>query len=174
MLEVTLLEDTILGNILIACDKLGLRHVRLDVGKLSSEILFRWGERVENNGKSALEAADYFRQYLTDGDSSIFSQLPLSPECMGDGFPKAVYSALLTVPSGETVTYGELALMAGRPRAARAVGTIMGRNDVAIYIPCHRVVPASGGIGQYGGGEHLKEILLRLEKAEIIMNRREK
>ncbi len=57
----------------------------------------------------------------------------------------------LEVPYGETVTYGELAVMAGRPGAARAVGTTMARNPVPFVIPCHRVV-AANGIGGYGGG----------------------
>ncbi len=57
----------------------------------------------------------------------------------------------MEVPYGETVTYGELAVMAGRPGAARAVGTTMARNPVPFVIPCHRVV-AANGIGGYGGG----------------------
>ena len=55
------------------------------------------------------------------------------------------------VPYGETVTYGELAELAGRAGAARAVGTAMSRNPVPFFVPCHRVV-AAGGIGGYGGG----------------------
>lgn len=69
------------------------------------------------------------------------------------------------VPRGETVTYGELAEMAGRPGAARAVGTAMSRNPVQLLIPCHRVV-AANGIGGYGGGPAgvaLKRALLARE-----------
>ena len=69
------------------------------------------------------------------------------------------------VPYGETVTYGELAELAGRPGAARAVGTAMARNPVPFFVPCHRVV-AAGGIGGYGGGAQgvaLKRALLDLE-----------
>jgi methylated-DNA-[protein]-cysteine S-methyltransferase len=69
------------------------------------------------------------------------------------------------VPAGETVTYGELAEIAGRPGAARAVGTAMRRNPVQLLIPCHRVV-AANGIGGYGGGPAgtaLKRVLLARE-----------
>lgn len=58
------------------------------------------------------------------------------------------------VPWGETVTYGELATMAGAPGAARAVGTAMATNPVPLVVPCHRVVAAGGRIGGYGGGLH--------------------
>jgi methylated-DNA-[protein]-cysteine S-methyltransferase len=58
------------------------------------------------------------------------------------------------VPWGETVTYGELAVMAGRPGAARADATTMATNPVPLVIPCHRVVAAGGRIGGYGGGLH--------------------
>ena len=67
------------------------------------------------------------------------------------------------VPYGETVTYGGLAELAGFPKAARAAGTACSTNPLAMFIPCHRVVPASGGIGRYGGGESMKRALLELE-----------
>jgi len=73
------------------------------------------------------------------------------------------------VPWGETVTYGELAGMAGRPRAARAVGTAMASNPVPLLIPCHRVLAASG-IGGYGGADgrpDLKRALLALEGVHV-------
>ena len=69
------------------------------------------------------------------------------------------------VPWGETVTYGELALMSGRPRAARAVGTAMASNPVPLLVPCHRVL-AANGLGGYGGANgrpDLKRALLALE-----------
>ena len=62
-------------------------------------------------------------------------------------------------------TYGELARRVDRPRAARAVGTVMNRNPIPIVLPCHRVVGASGSLVGYGGGLDRKEALLRLEGA---------
>jgi methylated-DNA-[protein]-cysteine S-methyltransferase len=73
------------------------------------------------------------------------------------------------VPWGETVTYGELAAMAGRPRAARAVGTAMASNPVPLVVPCHRVL-AADGLGGYGGVDgrpHLKRALLALEGVHV-------
>ena len=74
---------------------------------------------------------------------------------------------LEAVPHGETVTYGELAEMAGRPRAARAVGTAMATNPLPILVPCHRVVRAGGVLGAYGGGVDTKAALLALEGVRL-------
>jgi len=79
------------------------------------------------------------------------------------GFRGEVLKALEDVPFGSTVTYGQLAASAGRPKAARAVGTAMANNPIAIIVPCHRVLPSSGGVGQFGGGVEVKEWLLRRE-----------
>jgi methylated-DNA-[protein]-cysteine S-methyltransferase len=81
-----------------------------------------------------------------------------------DGFHRDCLLALVDVPYGQTVTYGELAEHAGRPRAARAAGTACASNPLPIVIPCHRVLPASGGVGNYGfHGPRYKERLLALE-----------
>ena len=79
------------------------------------------------------------------------------------GFRGEVLNALEHVPFGSTVTYGQLAASAGRPKAARAVGSAMATNPIAIIVPCHRVLPSSGGVGQFGGGVRAKEWLLRRE-----------
>jgi methylated-DNA-[protein]-cysteine S-methyltransferase len=84
-----------------------------------------------------------------------------------DGFRRLVLETLAArVPWGETVTYGELAELAGRPRAARAVGSAMRSNPIPFVIPCHRVVAAGNKIGGYGGGRNavqLKRELLARE-----------
>ena len=77
-------------------------------------------------------------------------------------FAARVLSIVRRIPPGRVATYGDVAAMAGRPRAARAVGNIMrgcGRPDV----PCHRVIAAGGGLGGYGGSEFLKRSLLVAE-----------
>jgi methylated-DNA-[protein]-cysteine S-methyltransferase len=79
------------------------------------------------------------------------------------GFRGEVLDALETVSFGQTVTYGDLAARAGRPKAARAVGSAMATNPIAIIVPCHRVLPTGGGVGQFGGGVHAKAWLLRRE-----------
>ena len=75
-------------------------------------------------------------------------------------FHQEVLRATARIPRGEVRTYGELAAIVGRPRAARAVGTAMARNPVPLLVPCHRVVPSSGGVGNYGFGSDLKAKLL--------------
>ncbi len=85
----------------------------------------------------------------------------------GSEFMTAAWLALRQVPAGEVITYAELAELAGRPRAARAAGTACSSNRVAPFVPCHRVVPASGGVGNYGFGVDVKVALLRHEGAVI-------
>lgn len=81
-------------------------------------------------------------------------------------FHRAVMEAAMEIPCGETATYGQLAARAGRPGAARAAGSAMARNPFVLLVPCHRVVPASGGIGSYGSGDgsRMKARLLAWEK----------
>lgn len=78
-------------------------------------------------------------------------------------FTLSVLRELAHVPYGETTTYGALAGKVGRPRAARAVGTVMNRNRIPIVLPCHRVVGADGSLVGYGGGLDRKQKLLELE-----------
>ena len=82
-----------------------------------------------------------------------------------DGFFRRVLEETARIPFGAVSTYGTVANLAGSPRAARAAGNALHENPVPIVVPCHRVVPASGGIGRYGGQEWRKAFLLRLEGA---------
>jgi methylated-DNA-[protein]-cysteine S-methyltransferase len=82
-------------------------------------------------------------------------------------FTVSVLRELARVPYGETATYGELASRVGRPRAARAVGTVMNRNRIPIVLPCHRVVGATGDLVGYAGGLERKIALLELEGARL-------
>jgi methylated-DNA-[protein]-cysteine S-methyltransferase len=88
--------------------------------------------------------------------------VPLAPPHTS-AFRQRVYEELARVPAGTTVTYGELAVRAGAPGAARAVGTAMATNPLPFLVPCHRVVPSTGGTGAYGGGPSVKAWLLGLE-----------
>jgi methylated-DNA-[protein]-cysteine S-methyltransferase len=88
--------------------------------------------------------------------------LPLSPR--GTEFQRQVWAALLEIPYGQTVTYGQLAVDLGRPAASRAVGLANGRNPVSIVVPCHRVVGSDGSLTGYGGGLDRKRYLLDLEQ----------
>ncbi len=78
----------------------------------------------------------------------------------GTAFQKSVWNALLEIPYGETISYGEMAHMIGNPKAQRAVGMANNRNPIAIIAPCHRVIGADGSLTGYGGGLPIKEWLL--------------
>jgi methylated-DNA-[protein]-cysteine S-methyltransferase len=81
------------------------------------------------------------------------------------GFFRRVLEATARIPFGAVSTYGTVARAAGSPRAARAAGNALHDNPVPIVVPCHRVVPSTGGVGKYGGQEWRKRFLLRLEGA---------
>jgi len=99
----------------------------------------------------------YFAGTLTRFD------LPLEPA--GTPFQRRVWDGLLTVPFGETTSYGALAARLGRPHASRAVGMANGRNPISIVIPCHRVIGKDGTLTGYGGGLPAKQWLLEHERS---------
>jgi O-6-methylguanine DNA methyltransferase len=78
-------------------------------------------------------------------------------------FQHAVWTAAQRIPYGETRSYRWVAERIGKPQAARAVGQALGRNPLAIIVPCHRVLASDGGLGGFGGGLEMKRQLLRLE-----------
>lgn len=91
-------------------------------------------------------------------------ELPLDLGC-GTAFQQSVWRALLEIPQGEVISYGEVSRRIGNPKAIRAVGGAVGRNPVSIVVPCHRVMGASGALTGYGGGLDRKTALLTLEGA---------
>ena len=105
----------------------------------------------------ARELADYFR-----GTLRTFSVSLVYP---GTPFQGRVWKQLLTIPYGETLSYGQLAAALGEPRAVRAVARANGLNRIAILVPCHRVINANGELGGYGGGLQRKRYLLELEQS---------
>jgi methylated-DNA-[protein]-cysteine S-methyltransferase len=98
----------------------------------------------------------YFAGERTDFDLEL--------SLAGSEFQLRVWQALLTIPYGETRSYGEIAEQIGASGAARAVGLANGRNPIAIIVPCHRVIGASGSLTGYGGGLERKQSLLELER----------
>lgn len=91
--------------------------------------------------------------------------LPL--DLRGTEFQQQVWLLLQGISYGETTTYGEIALLLGDPKAARAVGQAVGANPVSIIVPCHRVIGSNGKLMGYGGGLERKAMLLELEQAGL-------
>lgn len=108
------------------------------------------------------EAESQIREYLSGGRRAF--SLPVRYDI--GSFGNDILDAMRGIPYGETMTYGELALSSGHPNAFRAAGTACGRNPIPIIIPCHRVVPSSGGIGGYAFGSNIKKRLLEIESEQ--------
>ena len=109
-----------------------------------------------------VETARQLGEYFA-GERNAFA-LPL--DLAGTAFQRKVWNALLTIPFGETRSYGQIAKQIGRPSAVRAVGAANGRNPVSIVVPCHRVIGSNGSLTGFAGGLDVKSRLLRLENAD--------
>ncbi|OBB99004.1 methylated-DNA--[protein]-cysteine S-methyltransferase [Mycobacterium sp. 852002-40037_SCH5390672] len=88
----------------------------------------------------------------------------------GSEFQRRVWKALLTIPYGETRSYGQIAAQIGAIGSARAVGLANGHNPIAIVVPCHRVIGANGSLTGYGGGLDRKRTLLDMERKRTAVN----
>ncbi len=85
----------------------------------------------------------------------------------GTDFQKKVWNVLKTIPYGKTVSYKDVAVAVGNPRACRAVGLANNKNPIAIAVPCHRVIGTNGKLTGYAGGLEIKEKLLKLEQGQL-------
>jgi methylated-DNA-[protein]-cysteine S-methyltransferase len=94
-------------------------------------------------------------------------QFALTLDLSGTAFQRRVWSALQTIPFGETRSYGQIAKQIGNPNAVRAVGAANGRNPVSIVAPCHRVVGSTGALAGFAGGLEVKAHLLAFEGALV-------
>ena len=115
-------------------------------------------------------ARDQLEAYFAG--TRVSFDLPLSPR--GTVFQQRVWAALRAIPFAETISYAELALLVGRPGAARAVGTANARNPISVIVPCHRVIGADGALTGYAGGLEAKAWLLAHERVWSLSRRREK
>ena len=101
------------------------------------------------------------RQYTAG--KSVRWNVPLDLSS-GTEFQRKVWRALMTIPYGETRSYGWVAKKIGRPRASRAVGAACGANPIPVIVSCHRVIAGDGSLGGFGGGLPMKRRLLALER----------
>jgi len=155
----TIVESPVGPLTLVASDK-GLRAVlwtqENDVGLRLGPIE---GGEDDPNGVLATTATQ-LDEYFAGRRRSF--DIPLDP--VGSDFQQTAWDALLTIPFGETVSYGEQARRLGDARKARAVGAANGRNPISIIVPCHRVVGADGSLTGFGGGIETKAWLLDHER----------
>jgi methylated-DNA-[protein]-cysteine S-methyltransferase len=145
-------QETPVGDVVVVTSDRGVYGIAMD----APPGLIPLDEAPERDDGVARQLDEYFA-----GKRTVFD-LPLDLRQARD-FGRAVLDELARVPYGELTTYGTLAARAGRPRAARAVGTVMNRNPVPIVLPCHRVVGSTGSLVGYAGGLDRKRTLLELE-----------
>jgi O-6-methylguanine DNA methyltransferase len=117
------------------------------------------GSKVEPAGRVHRIFAKQIGEYF-EGCRRVFD---LDLDLRGTDFQKKVWSEVARVPYGRTVSYGDIAHVMGKPKAARAVGAANGANPIPIVIPCHRIVGADGSLTGYGGGLKRKRWLLAHE-----------
>ena len=147
-----------LGPILLAADETGLTGLWFEGQKYFPSFL--GVDYQEKETPVLTETARWLDVYFSGKDPDILP--PLHPQ--GSPFRQAVWNILLTIPRGQTMTYGEIARRLG-VRSAQAVGGAVGHNPISILIPCHRVVGSDGSLTGYAGGLDRKTRLLQLEGA---------
>ena len=155
--------DSPIGDLLLAATPRGLLRLSF-FGE--DETLAEIAVRVSPRILEAPAKLDGVRRQLDeyfDGERDRFD-VAVDWALVGE-WGRKVLAATAAIPFGETRTYGDVAAAAGNAKASRAAGTALGHNPVPVVVPCHRVVPAGRGgtIGNYTGGVHIKEHLLRLE-----------
>jgi methylated-DNA-[protein]-cysteine S-methyltransferase len=143
------------GDLLLAGDGQELTALWIDGQRWGPAIGAGWRCAAEPFAEATLQLREYFA-----GERTAFD-LPLRTE--GTSFQREVWSALRRIPFGETRTYGAIAAVLGRPRAARAVGAANGQNPFCIVVPCHRLIGAGGGLVDYAAGLEVKRRLLEHE-----------
>lgn len=155
------LTDSPLGALRIASNGHAITAISFPGQERDIEARPDWQRDDEAPELAAARAqlAEYF-----SGRRQHFDLL-IAPE--GSAFQQDVWRAVLAVGYGQTSTYGALARALRRPDAARAVGAAVGRNPIAIVVPCHRIVGSSGALTGYAGGLERKTHLLALEGAPL-------
>ena len=151
------------GTIIIGTTARGICHLRFvepgQADAAEADLQAEWPHAgFERDDRAALQlAADLFNPFD--------EPKPLNLLLRGTNFQIKVWEALLRIPSGHTLAYGDLAAMAAMPKAHRAVGTAMAHNNIAVLIPCHRVIRESGDAGLYRWGVDRKRALISWEQS---------
>ena len=135
-----------------------LRHLRM-VDQTYEPSHDGWEANDAFFGDAVAQLDAYFSGELVEFDVDL--------ELIGTEFQRRVWKALLTIPYGETRSYGDIALQIGSRGAFRAVGLANGHNPIGIIVPCHRVIGANGSLTGYGGGLDRKKHLLEMERNRL-------
>ncbi len=129
---------------------------------LLAQVAAGLGPRIVASDRELAATRDVISAYFEGEDERL--DLPVDLALVRSDFRRSALETLRAeVHAGDVVTYGKLADKVGRPRAARAVGSACATNPVPLIVPCHRVVPGSGGVGSYAGGPERKRALLAME-----------
>ena len=148
--------DSPVGTLTLAGNGGRLRHLRMTDQTYEPD-RSGWLRDDEAFGDAVTQLEEYFR-----GERQHFE---LSLDMVGTAFQRRVWEALMTIPYGETRSYGEIARQIEAPGAFRAVGLANGHKPIGIIVPCHRVIGANGSLTGYGGGMERKKTLLGLERS---------
>jgi AraC family transcriptional regulator of adaptative response/methylated-DNA-[protein]-cysteine methyltransferase len=152
--------STSLGPMLVAATEKGV--CRLSFGESGENLAARFpqAELIEGGEDFAALFEEVVAAVEKPGDSR---HIPL--DVQGTAFQEAVWQELRRIPPGETRSYAEIAAAVGKPGAVRAAGSANGANNVAVLIPCHRVIRSDGMLGGYAYGTAIKQELLERERA---------
>jgi AraC family transcriptional regulator of adaptative response/methylated-DNA-[protein]-cysteine methyltransferase len=152
---------TSLGDMLVAATDKGVCRLSFDEGVDALSARFPKAQLEAGGGDFAALLADVVA--AVEAPTRSFDHIPL--DVRGTAFQEAVWRMLRTIPAGETRSYADIAAAVGKPAAVRAAGSANGANNVAVLIPCHRVVRSDGSLGGYAYGLERKAELLRREDA---------
>lgn len=155
--------DSPIGELVVFVTPRGLLRVKYDDEPIDAT-LAEVADRVSPRILRAPARTDTVRREL-DGYFALRRrqfELPIDWSLVG-GFSRSVLRQTARIPFGNVRSYGQVARLAGSPRAARAAGNALGSNPIPIVVPCHRVLHADGGLGGYSGGLDRKRYLLALE-----------
>ena len=151
---------TTLGAMLVAASDKGVCRLSFNEGREALIARFPKAELVEGDAAFAALLEQILAAVETPGD---VTHIPL--DIKGTAFQEAVWQELQRIPAGQTRTYTQLATAIGQPKAVRAVGSANGANNIAVLIPCHRIIATGGGMGGYAYGLDIKRKLLVREGA---------
>ncbi|TGM42697.1 methylated-DNA--[protein]-cysteine S-methyltransferase [Leptospira biflexa] len=157
---------TILGEMVVVSSGIGIQNLQfIDETKTKDQIL----DQIKREFPKAIWMEEKSGRHLPMQQFLQTFSLPKDPiqlSVLGTPFQIKVWQSLLSIPIGEVTTYGEIAKSIGKTNAQRAVGTAIGKNPIAVLVPCHRVIQSSGLFGGYRWDPKRKQMLIAWEKSK--------